>query len=145
MLIIFELFFICKHTQQVGLSKNKDRSWLSHQVSEKGENLSVGTRQLICVGRALLRKSSIILMDEASANVDSATDQMLQQMMRTCFAHATVVVVAHRVNTILDCDRIAVFSAGKLIECDTPKNLMKDETSEFAGLVKQMKKDQQKM
>ena len=51
----------------------------------------------------MLRQSSIILMDEASANVDSATDQMLQQMMRTCFAHATVVVVAHRVNTILDC------------------------------------------
>ena len=113
-------------------------------MSERGENLSVGTRQLICVGRALLRQSSIILMDEASANVDSATDQMLQQMMRTCFADATVVVVAHRVNTILDCDRIAVLKDGRVSECDTPAKLMGDPTSEFAGLVEQMRKDQRR-
>ena len=82
-------------------------------------------------------------MDEASANVDSATDAMLQQMMRTCFAEATVVVVAHRVNTILDCDRIAVLSGGRLVECDTPGNLLADKDSEFKKLVEQMRKDQE--
>merc|ERR1712166_825114 len=117
--------------------KHQGREWLEHQVTERGENLSVGTRQLLCVGRALLRQSRIILMDEASANVDSATDQMLQRMMRSCFADATVVVVAHRVNTILDCDRIAVLAEGRLAECDTPEKLMANPQSEFARLVEQ--------
>ena len=130
--------------ERVGLATHRDRSWLGLKVTERGENLSAGTRQLICVGRALLRQSSIILMDEASANVDSATDAMLQQMMRTCFAEATVVVVAHRVNTILDCDRIAVLSGGRLVECDTPGNLLADKDSEFKKLVEQMRKDQQR-
>ena len=78
-------------------------------------------------------------MDEATASVDSETDQKLQKMIRTAFADCTVICIAHRINTILDSDKICVLDDGILIEFDTPSNLLKDEDSEFYGLVAEMK------
>ena len=106
-------------------------------IEERGGNLSMGQRQLLCVGRALLRDAKIIVMDEATASVDSETDSKLQSMIRNQFKNRTVLCIAHRLETILDSDRIAVLSDGKLEEYDTPENLMKT-NGIFAGLVDEM-------
>ena len=117
---------------------------LRHAVAEKGANISAGTRQLLCVARALLRRSRVILIDEATANVDTATDAALQAAMRSAFEHSTVLTVAHRVNTILNCDRIAVLSKGRVAEVGTPGELLRREGSEFRALVEQMRRNERR-
>ena len=89
-----------------------------------GENFSVGQRQLICMARAVLRKSRIIAMDEATASVDIKTDMQIQSMIRTEFSKGTVFTVAHRLHTIMDSDKVMVFDEGRLVEFDTPENLL---------------------
>jgi len=112
---------------------------LQHVVSDGGENFSAGQRQLMCFARALLRKSKIIIMDEATASVDSATDEKLQEMIRTRFVNQTVLCIAHRLDTILDSDRVCVMDDGKVVEFDAPEILLKNEKSIFFGLVNEMK------
>uniref|UniRef100_A0AAY4E5D3 Uncharacterized protein n=1 Tax=Denticeps clupeoides TaxID=299321 RepID=A0AAY4E5D3_9TELE len=96
---------------------------LQHEVSEGGENLSVGQRQLLCLARALLRKSRILILDEATAAVDLETDDLIQKTIRQEFSHCTVLTIAHRLNTILDSSRIMVLDAGRIVEFDTPSAL----------------------
>ncbi|KAG2375146.1 hypothetical protein C9374_010150 [Naegleria lovaniensis] len=111
---------------------------LDAQVSEYGENFSLGERQLFCVARAILRKTKILILDEATASIDMETDSMLQQMMRTEFADRTVLTVAHRVNTIIDSDRILSLQAGQLAEFDSPYRLLTQEPKTvFASLVEE--------
>ena len=108
---------------------------LDDQVSEGGINFSVGQRQLLVIARALLRGAKIVVMDEATASVDAETDAAIQKVMRTEFADATCITVAHRLNTIMDCDLILVMSDGKAEEFDTPANLLKN-GGMFRDLVK---------
>uniref|UniRef100_K7GJ68 ABC-type glutathione-S-conjugate transporter n=1 Tax=Pelodiscus sinensis TaxID=13735 RepID=K7GJ68_PELSI len=97
---------------------------LNHECTERGENLSVGQKQLMCLARALLRKAQILVLDEATAAVDLETDLQIQSTIRTQFKEWTVLTIAHRINTILDYDRILVLENGHVAEFDTPEKLI---------------------
>ncbi|KAK4427310.1 ABC transporter C family member 8 [Sesamum alatum] len=106
-----------------------DRYRFVQAVSDEGENWSMGQRQLFCLGRVLLKRNMILVLDEATASIDSATDAILQRIIREEFANCTVITVAHRVPTVIDSDMVMVLSYGKLVEYDEPKKLM--ETNSF--------------
>ncbi|XP_014741418.1 PREDICTED: canalicular multispecific organic anion transporter 1 isoform X4 [Sturnus vulgaris] len=97
---------------------------LLHLVSEGGENLSVGQRQLVCLARALLRKAKILILDEATAAVDLETDNLIQTTIRNEFADCTVLTIAHRLHTIMDSNRVMVLHAGQIVEFDSPQELL---------------------
>ncbi|XP_055636687.1 multidrug resistance-associated protein 1-like isoform X2 [Toxorhynchites rutilus septentrionalis] len=109
---------------------------LDHEIAENGENLSVGQRQLICLARAILRKTKVLILDEATAAVDLETDDLIQKTIRTEFADCTILTIAHRLNTIMDSDRVLVLDKGLVAECDTPQNLLSDKTTIFYGMAK---------
>ena len=102
---------------------------LYYRVSESGNNFSVGERQLLCLARALLNRNRIIVMDEATANVDFSTDQRIQETIRSNFDDCTVITIAHRLNTILDYDRVLVMDEGEVVEYDTPSVLLNNSNS----------------
>ncbi|CAF4697955.1 unnamed protein product [Rotaria socialis] len=106
-------------------------------MTESGSNLSVGQKQLMCLARAILRKSKILLVDEATANVDMATDKLIQMAIRSNFKDCTVLTVAHRLRTIIDSDRVMVLQNGKLLEFDRPYHLIRNPYSHFTSLVEQ--------
>ena len=108
---------------------------LDHIISEGGENFSVGQRQLICLARAILRKTKVLILDEATAAVDLETDKLVQETIRSKFNDCTVLTIAHRINTIMNYDKIAVFDMGRLVEMDSPKNLLNRQDSIFKSLV----------
>ncbi|TMS23147.1 Multidrug resistance-associated protein 1, partial [Larimichthys crocea] len=97
---------------------------LNHECSEGGENLSLGQRQLVCLARALLRKTKILVLDEATAAVDLETDTLIQSTIRTQFEDCTVLTIAHRLNTIMDYTRVIVMDRGHISEMDSPANLI---------------------
>ncbi|XP_075886008.1 ATP-binding cassette sub-family C member 9 isoform X3 [Nelusetta ayraudi] len=105
-------------------------------VTEGGENFSVGQRQLFCLARAFVRKSSIFIMDEATASIDMATENILQKVVMTAFADRTVVTIAHRVSSILDAEQVLVLSSGILVENDSALSLLGQEESLFSVLVR---------
>ncbi|KAJ7397283.1 ATP-binding cassette sub-family C member 9 [Pitangus sulphuratus] len=109
---------------------------LDAMVTEGGENFSVGQRQLFCLARAFVRKSSILIMDEATASIDMATENILQKVVMTAFADRTVVTIAHRVHTILTADLVIVMKRGNILEYDTPENLLSQEDGIFASFVR---------
>ncbi|XP_030051718.1 multidrug resistance-associated protein 7-like isoform X2 [Microcaecilia unicolor] len=108
---------------------------LGSEVGESGKSLSVGQRQLVCLARALLTQAKILCIDEATASVDQRTDQLLQQTIRERFADKTVLTIAHRLNTIMDSDRVLVMNAGKVMELDSPKVLCNNPESFFYQLI----------
>lgn len=110
---------------------------LDSLVVEDGSNWSMGQRQLFCLGRALLRKNRILVLDEATASIDNATDAILQKTIRTEFIDCTVITVAHRIPTVMDCTKVLAISDGKLVEYESPMKLMKTEGSLFGELVKE--------
>ncbi|KAI9353043.1 P-loop containing nucleoside triphosphate hydrolase protein [Zopfochytrium polystomum] len=108
---------------------------LNAPVIEGGDNLSVGQRQLLCLGRAMLLRNPILVIDEATASVDMETDQRIQGILREDFRGCTIVCIAHRLNTLVDYDRILVLDKGKILEFDSPRALASQPTSAFSSLV----------
>lgn len=109
---------------------------LDTSVSDNGKNFSNGQRQLLCLARALLKRSKIVIMDEATASVDFSTDRLIQEAIRSEFVDRTLLVVAHRLTTIADYDRILVLDGGRVAEFDTPRALMEREGSLFYEMCK---------
>ncbi|NXW78217.1 MRP7 protein, partial [Hirundo rustica] len=108
---------------------------LDSELGERGKSLSVGQRQLVCLARALLTQAKVLCIDEATASVDPKTDQLLQQTIRQRFADKTVLTIAHRLNTILDSDRVLVMQAGRVAELDSPACLSQKDGSLFQRLL----------
>uniref|UniRef100_A0A671P0A7 ATP-binding cassette sub-family C member 10 n=1 Tax=Sinocyclocheilus anshuiensis TaxID=1608454 RepID=A0A671P0A7_9TELE len=108
---------------------------LDSEVGERGKSLSVGQRQLLCLARALLTEANILCIDEATASVDHKTDMLLQKTIREKFKDKTVLTIAHRLNTIMDSDRVLVMHAGKVVEFDSPAALCQREDSVFQKLL----------
>ncbi|XP_031479656.1 ABC transporter C family member 3-like isoform X1 [Nymphaea colorata] len=108
---------------------------LDAAVTENGENWSVGQRQLVCLGRVLLKKSRILVLDEATASVDTATDGLIQQTLRQHFSDCSILTIAHRMASVLDSDMVLVMENGLVAEYDSPRKLLQDTSSAFAKLV----------
>lgn len=112
---------------------------LEYNILEGGENLSVGQRQLICLARALLRNSKILIFDEATAAVDMETESLIQKTITRAFSDCTMLTIAHRLNTIMNSDRIIVLDRGQIIEFDSPDRLLDNEKSAFHKMAKDAK------
>ncbi|KAF0749577.1 putative multidrug resistance-associated protein lethal(2)03659, partial [Aphis craccivora] len=110
---------------------------LNSKMSNSGSNFSVGQRQLVCLARAILQNNKILILDEATANVDPLTDKLIQNTIRNKFKNCTVLTIAHRINTIMDSDRVLVMDFGKIVEFDHPKNLLKNADGFFYKMVEQ--------
>ncbi|XP_032672071.1 multidrug resistance-associated protein 1 isoform X3 [Odontomachus brunneus] len=130
-----EIWRALEHAHLKSFVKNLP-SGLIHEVSEGGENLSVGQRQLICLARALLRKTKVLILDEATAAVDLETDDLIQTTIRHEFKDCTVLTIAHRLNTILDSDKVIVLDKGLIVEYDSPHTLLRNPTSSFYSMAK---------
>lgn len=111
---------------------------LHSKVSEYGENLSQGQRQLLCLGRAVLQQCKVLLLDEATSACDLATDELVQKTLRSSFAQATILTIAHRINTIIDNDKIVVLSEGEVAEHNTPANLLANPDSIFSSMAAEL-------
>ena len=119
----------------------ESKGGLPYLIAEGGENLSVGQRQLFCMARALLRPAKILILDEATSNVDAENDALIQKTIREAFADRTVLTIAHRLNTILDSDKILVLGKGKVLEFAKPDVLLANKDSVFYEMVNESKKD----
>lgn len=119
----------------LGVKFSRDQDILNTMIEERGKNLSSGEKQLICLARAILANRKIICIDEATAQVDFETDNLIQNVIRSKFKNTTVLTIAHRIQTIFDYDRIMVLDSGRIAEFDTAQNLINDKNSLFYSLV----------
>ncbi|KAJ0969122.1 hypothetical protein J5N97_021999 [Dioscorea zingiberensis] len=113
----------------------QDHRLLDAPVAEDGENWSVGQRQLVCLARVLLQKRRILVLDEATASVDTATDNLIQKTIREETSNCTIITVAHRIPTVIGSDLVLVLDEGRVLEFDSPNNLLEDTSSAFLKLV----------
>jgi len=113
---------------------------LDKEIDEGGSNLSNGEKQLVCICRAIMRKCQVVILDEATSNIDVVTEERIQALLETFLEDSTVLTVAHRLNTIIKSDKVLVLSYGTVKEYDSPHNLMQDPESEFTKLLQELKK-----
>ena len=111
------------------LTLNKEG--LDQKISENGSNLSIGEKQLICITRAILRKSRIIVLDEATASIDYKTEEIIQKALNEILASSTMICIAHRIKTVMNADKILVLENGEIMEFDSPNNLLNNKNSYF--------------
>lgn len=109
---------------------------LDSAVSEGGENFSTGEKQLLCMARAILKRSRVLVMDEATASVDYATDELISKTIRQEFATSTILTIAHRLRTVIDYDRVMILDTGRVVEFNRPATLLADPNSNFYRLCK---------
>jgi ATP-binding cassette subfamily C (CFTR/MRP) protein 1 len=109
---------------------------LNQEIAEGGSNLSVGEKQLICITRAILRNTKIIVMDEATSSIDYKTEELIQKAINELLNNSTFITIAHRIKTIIHYDRIMVLDNGQIVNFDTPQNLLNDKKSLFYELYK---------
>ncbi len=114
------------------IERNKDG--LNQMIIENGNNLSVGEKQLICITRAILRKTKIIVLDEATASIDYKTEEIIKKALDEILNKSTMIIIAHRIKTVLNADKILVLENGEIKEFDTPKNLLNNKHSIFFDL-----------
>jgi len=126
---------ILQAVEEVNLKQVVDKIGLTTQIRSESLGLSAGEKQLVCLARAILRKNKVIMMDEATANVDSKTDKFIQQKIKEKFSECTVITVAHRLRTIVKSDLIIVMDDGKVAEAGSPSELVKY-NSAFYELIK---------
>ncbi|XP_043718824.1 ABC transporter C family member 10-like [Telopea speciosissima] len=131
-----EIWEVLRKCQLQEAVQEKEKG-LDALVIEDGSNWSMGQRQLFCLGRALLRRRRILVLGEATASIDNATDTILQKTIKTEFADCTVITVAHRIPTVMDCTKVLAMSDGKVVEYDEPTMLMRREGSLFGQLVRE--------
>ena len=110
---------------------NQNKNGLDQNISENGNNLSVGEKQLICITRAILRKTKIIVLDEATASIDYKTEEIIQKALGEILLHSTMITIAHRIKTVMNADKILVLENGEIIEFDRPENLLNNKNSYF--------------
>ena len=127
---------IIRVMQKIGFDYiiKRNKEGLNQEIAEGGSNLSVGEKQLICITRAILRKSKIIIMDEATASIDYKTEEIIQKAINELLNDSTFITIAHRIKTILGYDKILTLDNGKIVDFDTPKNLLNDKMSLFYEL-----------
>jgi len=112
------------------------------EVEENGNNLSSGEKQLVCICRAAIRKAKVVVFDEATANIDVVTEHKIQELIKLEFKQATVMTIAHRLNTIIASDKILVMSFGTKAEYGSPKELLQNPDSVFSSLVKELEAEE---
>ncbi|XP_037520796.2 multidrug resistance protein mrp-7-like [Rhipicephalus sanguineus] len=112
----------------------KSPEGLSFCVSQKGETLSAGQRQLVALARALLRATRILVLDEATSQMDSDTERRVQASLRESFSHCTIITIAHRIDTILDYDRVVFMGDGRVLETGGVQDLLSDPCSAFRSI-----------
>ncbi|KAK7822371.1 abc transporter c family member 6 [Quercus suber] len=128
---IWEVIIKCHLAEIV----KQDQRLLDAPVAEDGENWSVGQRQLVCLARVLLKKRRILVLDEATASIDTATDNLIQETIREETKGCTVITVAHRIPTVIDNELVLVLDEGNVVEYNSPAQLLKDKSSSFSKLV----------
>lgn len=134
--------YIMDLAKQASLEKliKRDEKGLDQMIEEHGQNLSSGEKQLLCICRAILKQNKVVLMDEATANIDIKTEEIIQKLIQEQFKESTVITIAHRLNTIINSDKVLVLERGKVKEFDCPKRLLEDQNSVFYSYVKALKK-----
>ena len=115
-------------------NKNLKLNGINTEIKEYGNNLSFGCRQLLCVARAILRKSKIIILDEATSSVDQKTEDIIINAVDTMFKDSTVITIAHRINTVKSCDKVIIMNEGEIVEVGNPNELIKNTNSKFNSL-----------
>jgi ATP-binding cassette subfamily C (CFTR/MRP) protein 5 len=132
-----ELWAVLEHVNMAERVRGEAEGLLA-AVAERGANFSAGERQLLCLARAILKRCQILLLDEATASIDTAQDALVQAVIREQFSGCTVLTIAHRLATIIDSDKVLVLDAGQVREFAAPADLLRDDTTAFAGMVAQL-------
>jgi ATP-binding cassette subfamily C (CFTR/MRP) protein 1 len=136
-------WYICVKNIEENINKPDEEKGLNMLITGDGGNISIGERQLICITRAILRKSKIIVMDEATASIDVNTENIIQKAIKNILNDSTILTIAHRIKTVLNSDRILVLDNGEIKEFDTPKNLLENKNSMFYDFYNNISKSEQ--